>query len=100
MKKRVGVARALVGSPKYIFYDEPTTGLDPVTSQQIDSLILDLTNKLQVTSIVISHDMFSVENVADKVAMLHEGCVHWYGKSEEIKLVGDDVVREFLQRYE
>ncbi|MCS6809473.1 MAG: ATP-binding cassette domain-containing protein, partial [Bacteroidota bacterium] len=60
MRKRVGVARALVGNPKYILYDEPTTGLDPITSEQIDNLILDLATKLNVTSIVITHDMFSV----------------------------------------
>ena len=71
MKKRVGVARALVGNPKYIFYDEPTTGLDPVTSEQIDDLVLDLANRFKVTSIVITHDIFSVYKVANNVILLN-----------------------------
>ena len=73
MRKRVGVARALVGTPRYVFYDEPTTGLDPVTSEQIDNLVCDLTQKLDVTSVVITHDIFSVYKVADKVVMLDRG---------------------------
>jgi len=100
MRKRVGVARALTGSPQYIFYDEPTTGLDPVTSQQIDDLIFNLAKKLNVTSIVITHDMFSVYNIADKIAMLHNGFVHFYGTNEDIKKSKDDIVQEFLLRYE
>ncbi|MDR0926348.1 MAG: ATP-binding cassette domain-containing protein [Ignavibacteria bacterium] len=100
MKKRVGVARALIGSPDYIFYDEPTTGLDPVTSQQIDDLIANLANQLKVTSIIITHDMFSVYNIADKVAMLHDGNLHFYGSIPEIKNSNDDVVREFIERYQ
>lgn len=99
MKKRVGVARALTGNPQYIFYDEPTTGLDPVTSQQIDDLILQLTNKLKVTSIVITHDMFSVYNIADKVAMLHNGKLQFYGTPKDIQTSKDEVVIEFLKRY-
>ena len=100
MRKRVGVARALVDSPDYIFYDEPTTGLDPVTSKQIDDLIADLAKKLKVTSLVITHDMFSVYNIADKVAMLHEGKLQFYGNNSEIKSSKDEVVVEFLKRYE
>jgi phospholipid/cholesterol/gamma-HCH transport system ATP-binding protein len=99
MRKRVGVARALVGSPEYIFYDEPTTGLDPVTSQQIDELIADLTKKLSVTSLVITHDMFSVYQVADTVSMLNEGRVQFVGKPEEFKASEDLSVKEFLVRY-
>jgi phospholipid/cholesterol/gamma-HCH transport system ATP-binding protein len=86
MKKRVGVARALVDSPDYIFYDEPTTGLDPVTSQQIDDLIADLSKKIKATSIVITHDMFSVYNIADKVAMLSEGKLQFYGNANDMRL--------------
>src|SRR5688500_14841855 len=71
MRKRVGVARALMGTPRYVLYDEPTTGLDPVTSEQIDNLVCDLTQKLDVTSVVITHDIFSVYKVADEVVM-HE----------------------------
>jgi len=99
MRKRVGVARALVGSPRYIFYDEPTTGLDPVTSEQIDRLIADLSKKLNVTSIVITHDMFSVFRIADDVAMLDNGLVRYEGKPQEFVKSSDPVVREFLERY-
>lgn len=99
MKKRVGVARALVGSPEYIFYDEPTTGLDPVTSEQIDNLIFQLKKKFKVTSLVITHDMFSVFRIANNVAMLHEGKVQFEGNPEEMKKSEDPIVKEFLERY-
>jgi phospholipid/cholesterol/gamma-HCH transport system ATP-binding protein len=99
MRKRVGVARALVGSPNYIFYDEPTTGLDPVTSEQIDRLIADLSKKLKVTSIVITHDMFSVFRIADDVAMLDNGLVRFEGKPDDFIKSEDPIVREFLERY-
>jgi phospholipid/cholesterol/gamma-HCH transport system ATP-binding protein len=99
MRKRVGVARALVGSPEYIFYDEPTTGLDPVTSEQVDILISDLTKKLNVTSIVITHDMFSVFRIAHSVAMLHNGKVRFNGTADEMKNTDDTIVKEFIERY-
>ena len=72
MKKRVGLARALITNPDYILYDEPTTGLDPIMSDSIDILIKELTERLNVTSIVVTHDMYSVKNVASKVAMMNE----------------------------
>lgn len=100
MRKRVGVARALVGSPEYIFYDEPTTGLDPVTSEQIDNLIADLSKKFRVTSVVITHDMFSVYKVAQTVAMLDSGRVHFLGTPQELRTTNDPVVREFIERFE
>lgn len=99
MKKRVGVARALVGSPDYIFYDEPTTGLDPVTSQQIDDLIGDLAQKLNVTSLVITHDMFSIFNIADNVAMLVGGVVRFQGDVPALRACEDEAVVDFLSRY-
>jgi phospholipid/cholesterol/gamma-HCH transport system ATP-binding protein len=99
MKKRVGVARALTGNPHYIFYDEPTTGLDPITSKQIDDLIANLAKKINVTSIVITHDMFSVENIADKVAMLSDGKLQYYGNAADIWQSNDSVVMDFLDRY-
>lgn len=99
MRKRVGVARALVGSPDYIFYDEPTTGLDPVTSDRIDALIANLADKLNVTSIVITHDMFSVAKLADNVVMIDDGKVRFEGRPEELKASNDEVVKEFLKRY-
>lgn len=100
MRKRVGVARALVGSPEYIFYDEPTTGLDPVTSEQIDNLMMDLTKKLKVTSVVITHDLFSVYKVAHFVAMIDGGKVHFLGTPDELRTSKDPIVREFVVRYE
>ncbi len=99
MKKRVGVARALVGEPDYIFYDEPTTGLDPVTSEQVDELIDNLNEKFSVTSIVITHDMFSVQRVADKVAMLSEGKIAFLGTYDEMRQSTKKDVVDFLQRY-
>lgn len=99
MRKRVGVARALVGSPTYVFYDEPTTGLDPVTSEQIDNLIAELASKLNVTSLVITHDMFSVFKIADRVAMLEFGKVRFEGTAAELQSTSDTAVKEFLERY-
>jgi phospholipid/cholesterol/gamma-HCH transport system ATP-binding protein len=99
MRKRVGVARALVGSPTYILYDEPTTGLDPITSEQIDNLILELSQKLKVTSIVITHDMFSVYKVAKNVALLEQGLVRFFGTAKELRASNDEVVQEFIKRY-
>lgn len=99
MRKRVGVARALVGNPKYIFYDEPTTGLDPVTSEQIDELIKEIGHSRDVTSIVITHDMFSVFRVADEVSMLHDGLVRFEGNVQQLKDSKDEVVSEFIDRF-
>jgi phospholipid/cholesterol/gamma-HCH transport system ATP-binding protein len=99
MKKRVGVARALTGSPKYIFYDEPTTGLDPVTSEQIDILIADLAKKYKVTSLVITHDMFSVYRIAHQVKMLDQGLVRFSGSVDELRASTDPVVSEFIERF-
>ncbi|MBU3740895.1 MAG: ATP-binding cassette domain-containing protein [Candidatus Kapabacteria bacterium] len=99
MRKRVGVARALVGDPSYIFYDEPTTGLDPVTSQQIDDLLADLAKKLHVTSVVITHDMFSVFNIADHVVMIDGGRVLFEGTVSELHDAREPEVIEFLARY-
>ena len=99
MKKRVGVARALVGNPEYIFYDEPTTGLDPVTSEQIDDLIAELSHKLKVTSIIITHDMFSVYKIANRVVMLNDGLVQFEGTPDDLDKANDPVVKEFLDRY-
>lgn len=99
MRKRVGVARALVGDPKYIFYDEPTTGLDPVTSEQIDDLVKEIGKSINVTSVVITHDMFSVFRVADRVTMLHDGLVRFDGNVQELKDSKDPIVSEFIDRF-
>lgn len=98
MKKRVGLARALASDPDYILYDEPTTGLDPVMSDSIDELIGELNEKLNVTSIVVTHDMFSVKNVADKVSMMHEGKIYFTGTPQEIIDSNDEVIQNFIKR--
>jgi phospholipid/cholesterol/gamma-HCH transport system ATP-binding protein len=100
MKKRVGLARALATNPDYLLYDEPTTGLDPVMSNQIDSLIAELADKLNVTSIVITHDMFSVYNIVHKVAMIHEGSIRFTGTPKTLQETDDPVIQDFLIRYE
>jgi len=99
MKKRVGLARALVGNPEYIFYDEPTTGLDPVTSEQIDNLIIEVEKQLKVTSIVITHDLFSVYRIADKIAMLNDGEKIFDGDLTEFKTSNNPIIKEFQDRY-
>jgi phospholipid/cholesterol/gamma-HCH transport system ATP-binding protein len=99
MRKRVGLARALATDPDYLFYDEPTTGLDPVMSNQIDALIADITGKLNVTSVVVTHDLFSVYTIAHQVAMMYEGKIYFQGTPDELRASGDPVVRDFLSRY-
>ena len=98
MKKRVGLARALVTNPKYILYDEPTTGLDPIMSDSIDELIVHLNKEVNVTSIVVTHDMFSVKNVADKVSMMHNGKIYFSGTYNEILNSNDSVIQNFVKR--
>ncbi len=98
MKKRVGLARALVTNPDYIIYDEPTTGLDPIMSDSIDELIKELSQKLNVTSIIVTHDMVSVKNVADRVAMIHDGKIYFTGSPDELINSTDEVVVNFIKR--
>jgi len=100
MKKRVGLARALITDPDYIFYDEPTTGLDPIMSDSIDDLIKELTDKLNATSVVVTHDMYSVKKVANQVAMMHEGKIHFTGTPAELISSNDRIIKEFIQRTE
>lgn len=100
MKKRVALARALITDPDYIFYDEPTTGLDPIMSDSIDDLIKDLTEKLSSTSVVVTHDMYSVKNVANKVAMMHGGKIYFSGTPSELITSNDATIKEFIQRTE
>jgi len=98
MKKRVGLARALVTNPSYILYDEPTTGLDPIMSDSIDLLIKDLSDKLNVTSVVVTHDMYSVKNVADRVAMMHQGKIYFNGSTDDLINSTDKVISDFVRR--
>jgi phospholipid/cholesterol/gamma-HCH transport system ATP-binding protein len=97
MRKRVGIARAIALRPKYILYDEPTTGLDPVTSAVIDELMLRMQRQLGVTAVVITHDMRSAYRVGTRIAMLYEGKVRQVGTVEEIKNTTDPVVRQFIE---
>ncbi len=98
MKKRVGLARALVTNPDYILYDEPTTGLDPIMSDSIDNMIKELSEKLNVTSVVVTHDMYSVKNVADKVAMMFEGKIYFVGTPQQLLDSKDEVILDFIKR--
>ena len=97
MRKRVGIARAIALRPKYILYDEPTTGLDPVTSAVIDQLMVRMREKLGVTSVVITHDMRSAYTVGSRIAMLYEGRVRQVGTVEEIRRTSDPIVRQFIE---
>jgi phospholipid/cholesterol/gamma-HCH transport system ATP-binding protein len=97
MRKRVGIARAIARRPKYILYDEPTTGLDPVTSAVIDELMVRMREKLGVTSIVITHDMKSAYRVGSRIAMLYEGKVKQVGTVDEIQHTRDPIVRQFIE---
>jgi len=96
-RKRVGLARAIATRPKYILYDEPTTGLDPVTTAVIDRLILKMKEELGVTSLVITHNMESAYRVADRIAMLYEGRIRCVATPEAIQRVADPVVRAFIE---
>jgi len=96
MKKRVGLARAIAMDPQIIFYDEPTAGLDPVVCAVVDKLLLDLSKKLLLTSVVVTHNMESVFRIADRVAMLHNGKVLQVGTPEEIKNSENPIVQQFI----
>jgi phospholipid/cholesterol/gamma-HCH transport system ATP-binding protein len=97
MRKRVGIARAIALRPKYILYDEPTTGLDPVTSAVIDELMLRMRKQLGVTGVVITHDMRSAYTVGSRIAMLYDGRVRQVGTVDEIRNTKDPVVRQFIE---
>ena len=96
-RKRVGLARAIATRPKYLLYDEPTTGLDPVTTAVIDRLIQKTDRELNVTSIVITHDMQSAFRIADRIGMLHRGRIRYIGTPDEIRQAEDPVVRGFIE---
>jgi phospholipid/cholesterol/gamma-HCH transport system ATP-binding protein len=97
MRKRVGIARAIALRPRYILYDEPTTGLDPVTSAVIDRLMVRTREHLGVTGIVVTHDMRSAYTVGDRIAMLYEGKVQQVSTVDEIQQTDDPVVRQFIE---
>ncbi len=97
MKKRAGLARAIVMQPQYILYDEPTTGLDPITADAINDLIVKLQRELQVTSVVVTHDMQSAYKVADRMAMLNEGRIIFQGSVAEVRSTDHEAVRQFIE---
>jgi phospholipid/cholesterol/gamma-HCH transport system ATP-binding protein len=97
MRKRAGIARAIALRPDYILFDEPTTGLDPVTTATMDALILRIRQETGATMVMVSHDMRSVFAVADRIAMLHDGRIRQAGTVEEIRASTDPVVRQFIE---
>jgi phospholipid/cholesterol/gamma-HCH transport system ATP-binding protein len=99
MRKRVALARALVSDPQVVLYDEPTTGLDPITTDYVDDMILHAKNKLQITSMVISHDIASAFKVADRLAVLYDGHLAAEGTPDEVRRSTDPFVQRFLSTW-
>ena len=97
MRKRVGLARSIVLDPQVILYDEPTTGLDPITAQTINDLIIDLQAKLNVTSVVVTHDIHSAFSVGDRIAFLNHGVFEWIGTMDQARDTDHPQLREFLK---
>ncbi len=96
MRKRVGLARAIIYEPQIVLYDEPTTGLDPIVSDNIDNLMLRVRDHLKVTTVVVTHDMRTARRVGQHVIMLHRGKVHANGSPEQIFNCTDPIVRQFV----
>lgn len=96
MRKRVGLARAIAMEPEILLYDEPTTGLDPIMADAINELIVEMREKLRVTSVAITHDIKSAYKIADRIAMLYNGVVIGTGTPEEIRNTSDPVIRQFI----
>lgn len=97
MKKKVSLARAICMDPEVVFYDEPTAGLDPIAAAVIDKLIMDLTKRLLITSVVVTHDMQSIFRIADRIAMLHLGKVLEIGTPQEIKNSKNEIIQQFIR---
>lgn len=96
-RKRAGLARAIATEPTYVLYDEPTTGLDPVTKAVIDDLIVRMSDELGVTGVVITHDMKSAFRISDRVAMLYDGRIRFVGTPDEVRTSDDPIVRGFIE---
>ena len=96
MKKRVALARAIVGNPKIIFFDEPTTGLDPIMTNTINNLIREIVETMEVTALTITHDISSVEQIADNVALLESGRIRWEGNPKKLRESKDPYVYQFV----
>jgi len=97
MRKRAGIARAIALGPRYILYDEPTTGLDPVTSAVIDRLMIRVRQESGATGVVVTHDMRSAYTIGDRIAMLYEGAIRQVGTVDEIRATRDPLVRQFIE---
>ncbi len=97
MRKRVGLARAIITEPKLMLYDEPTTGLDPITSKEISMLILELQRSLKMTSVVVTHDLLCAEIIADRAIMLNEGKIIFEGSLEEMTTSNDEFLIKFFK---
>ena len=97
MKKRVGLARAIIYQPAIVLYDEPTTGLDPIVSDSIDQLILRVRDRLDVTTVVVTHDMRSARRLGQRIMMLHERRIYATGTPDQIFQSEDPVVRRFVE---
>lgn len=96
MQKRVGLARAIAAEPEIIFFDEPTTGLDPIMSGVINALIREIVVEMGATAMTITHDMSSVRAIADRVAMLHDGVIQWTGPVAEMDAASDPYLQQFI----
>jgi len=97
MQKRVGLARAVITKPEIIFFDEPTTGLDPIMADVINDLIIESAKDLGATTLTITHDMASARKIADKIAMLYQGKIIWYGTVKELDKTDNPYVRQFIE---
>ncbi len=97
MQKRVALARAIAPRPEIVFFDEPTTGLDPIRADVINRLIVELVRDLGMTALAITHDMGSVEKISDRVAMLYEGRIIWSGPTEQLRQSGNPHVDQFVE---
>jgi len=97
MRKRVGLARAIATEPQILLYDEPTTGLDPVTADMINDLIIEIHEKLKVTSVTVTHDMRTAYKVGQRIVMLHDGRIVFEGTPDQAKYSNDSVVRQFIE---
>lgn len=96
MQKRVGLARAIAADPEIIFFDEPTTGLDPIMAGVINELIREIVTEMGATTMTITHDMTSVRTIADRVAMLHDGVIQWEGPIGEMDAASDPYLQQFI----
>jgi phospholipid/cholesterol/gamma-HCH transport system ATP-binding protein len=97
LRKQVAIARTLTIEPEYVLFDEPTTGLDPISARRVDHLIRELAEKTQVTCIVVSHDLKSILSIADRIMMLYQGHIQLLGTQDDFRSSKDPIVQQFIQ---